>query len=187
MKIKYLLLLLMPLLFIQCKTTGTKQIRKDIVKSYPIKRWLNQEYFEQSRALMFNSLPADIMQNDTIIILEYFTGGQSYSFSVYLSKDKSIQRGKTTIPPSPKHMKLSLETLDSTDKILEMVQRGDMDEVLERGDKSAFTPSTALVINIGVRDKDREKFDFTTFITKSFSTWLDFLRNTQNKEIKKTE
>ena len=167
MKIKYLLLLLMPLLFIQCKTTGTKQIRKDIVKSYPIKRWLNQDFFDQSRTFMFNSLSADIMQNDTIIILEYLTDGLSrYSFSIYQSKDKSIQRGRTTI--SPKHMNLSLETLNGADKILEMVQRGEIDEVLERGDKSAWTPGAILVINIGVRDKDREKFNFTTFITKRF-------------------
>ena len=170
MKIKYVLFLLISFLFIQCKTTSLIQIRKDIANSYPIKGWLNQTFFDQSRALMFNSLPADIIQNDKIIILEYFTDGLAhYSFSVYQSNDQATKYFNVlTKRLNKKDIEYSLVKLDIPDKILEMVLRGELDEIKERGCQSALTPGAVLVINIGIRDEERRRFNFTTLVTRKF-------------------
>ena len=170
MKIKYILFLLMPFLFIQCKTTGIIQIRKDIIGSYPAK-FLNISSFNQSRVLMFDSLPTDLLKNDTIILIERFTDIDGhYSYTIYQSRNQSIKwhmasrsvvNGKVVID--------SLRVLDIPDKILEMVRRGELDEIRIRGEKSEITPTTILIINIGINDK--RKFNFTTLISKVFSTY----------------
>ena len=169
MKIKYILFLLMPFLFIQCKTTELIQIRKDIIGSYPAK-FLNISSFNQSRALMFDSLPTDLLKNDTIILIERFTDVNGhYSYTIYQSHNSSVKEqvvsrsvvnGKVVID--------SFRVLNIPDRILEMVRRGEVDKVIEGGNKSALTPPNTIIINIGVRNKERERFNFTTLITREF-------------------
>ena len=169
MKIKYALLLLAVLLFVQCKTTGLTQIKRDINNSYSIKS-SNKGAFGQSRALMFKTLPADIMRNDTIIIIEYYTSDNlNYFVSLYQSEDKTIECHRIVFNRySEKQITYSLVPTDFPDKIMEMVIRGDIEEVKRRGDNRDWTPVTTLIINIGVKDQKKEKFNFTTIIANNF-------------------
>ena len=169
MKIKYIIFFFI-LLFLQCRTNYLVQIRRDLKKSSSIK-FINKEEFEKSRNLMFSKLPSNVLKNDTIIFIEYFTDGMSvgYYCTIYQSSDKSVNGyvAKKSIKDKKVHVD-SLMILNFPDKILTMIREGKLDEIKEKGNMTTITPAAALIINIGVKNEQKMKFDFTTLITQSF-------------------
>jgi hypothetical protein len=148
------------------------KLKKEIKKSYSVK-YLNKNEFDKSRDLMFKSLSPDIMNNDTIILLEYFTSvNGNYVYTIYESNNKSIKKyvAQKSIRDRGVYVD-SLKASNIPDKILNMVRMGKLDEVKRRGDATTLTPAATLIINVGVKNKKKEKFDFTTLITQSFSTY----------------
>jgi len=125
---------------------------------------------------MFRHLSSDIIKNDTIIILEsFYSVNGNYSVTIYGSNNKHIERYVTQ--RSIKKGKIHIDSLvlypNIPDKILEMVQRGDLGEIKKRGDATTITPAATLIINIGVKNIESGRFDFSTLITQDFSTYKD--------------
>lgn len=170
MKIKYILCLSIILLFFQCKTTKLKEMKKEIRKSYTAK--FNGEIFDKSREFLYKSLAEDILKNDTIIFLEYFTSSNlNYSYTFYESNTR--QAKKYVAQKSVKNGRVHIDSLRMSnipDKILKMVQMGKLNEIKRRGDATTLTPAATLIINIAVKDKEKEKYNFTTLVTQEFST-----------------
>lgn len=78
----------------------------------------------------------------------------------------SIKNGKVFID--------SLSNISNVpDKILPIVLKGEFDEIKRRGDASTLTPAAALIINVGVRNGEKRKFDFTTLFTQKFAIYDD--------------
>lgn len=174
MKIKYVFCFIILFLFNQCKTGELAQIQKEIIKSYPAK-FLNKKDFDKSRILMFEKLSPDIHKNDTIILMEYFVDviGRYYT-TLYESNAKSTKRYVSAISIKNKKVQVdSLRLSDMSDEILKLVLKGELDEVQKRGDSAMITPTTTLIINIGIKNKATDKFDFTTMVTRAFSTYED--------------
>lgn len=165
---KYILCLFVCIAFFQCKTDEFGALKKDIKKSYNTK--FNGDFFNRSRKLMYNNLSPTITQNDSIILLEYFESSLgNYAYTIYESNKSesktyaiqtSIKSGKVNID--------SLVIIDVPDKILEMVRMDDLDEIKRRGEATSKTPSSTLIINIAIKNKEKGKFDITTLITNDF-------------------
>lgn len=170
MKIKYTFYIFIIPFFFQCRTNQLGQIKKEIKRSYSIK-YLNKYEFEESRSLMFENLSPSIVNNDTIILLEYFTSvNGNYSCTLYESNTR--QAKKYVAQKSIKNRRVyvdSLRVLNIPDKMLKMVQLGELDEIKRRGNATTLTPAATLIINIGVKNKEKKKFDFRTLVTQSFS------------------
>lgn len=174
MRIKYIICFIILLLFFQCKTNELTQIRKEIRNSFSVK-YLNKEDFDKSRDLMFEKLSPAILKNDTIILMEYFVSIDGFYYcTLYESNDKSIKRyvAETSIKNRKVYVD-SLRFLDGPDEILKLVLKGELDEVQRRGDTAMISPATTLIINIGVKNKETNKIDFTTLVTRRFSTYED--------------
>ena len=170
MKNKYIIFSLVISLFIQCKTNKLAQIQKGIIKSYPAK-FLNKRDFDKSRTLMFENLSPEILSNDTIILLEYFSDiHRTYYYTIYESNDKSIKSyiAATSIK-SGKFYVDSLRASNIDDKILKMILTNKLNEIKKRGDATTLTPAAILIINIGVKDKEKNKFNFKTLVTQDFN------------------
>lgn len=161
--------------FYQCKTSQLDQIEINLKKTSENIKFLNKEEFEESRNLIFNKLSSNnnLLKNDTIIFLEYFfdgTGG--YHCTIYESKNRIINRYSTQKSIKNKAIHIdSLVVSKVPDKIFRMVLDGQLDEIEQRGDATTLTPAATLIINIGVKDKEKNKFSFKTLITQEFSTY----------------
>lgn len=170
MKNKYMFtLLFIPILFFQCRTTQLEKFENTVRKS-PSINFLNPQEFNKCRELMLNTFSPDVIENDSVIILEYFADGtHGYYCTIYESKDKlcrsylavrSIQKGAIYVD--------SLRTSDIKDKILPMIINGQLSEVKNRGDKTTLTPATTLIINILIKNKDQTVFSANTVVTQNF-------------------
>lgn len=161
-------------MFVQCKSSELSQIKRLVNHSASFK-WLNPKQFESGRKLMFNKLNDDILQSDSIIIMESFPDGTgSYYTAIYGSKNKTVacyqevmEIGKLTVD--------SLKYWSGHDDILSMVIRGELEEVKSQGEHSLITPSSRLIINILTRD-DRGKFKRETIVTWEFSVLPNYNR-----------
>lgn len=171
MKIKYTFYIFIIPFFFQCKTNQIGQIKKEIKRSYSIK-YLNKEEFEKSRSLMFENLSPSIVNNDSIILIEsFYNVNGHYSYRIYESNNRQTKR--YVAQRSIRNKKIQIDSLvlypNVPDKILNMVRQGKLDEIKRRGDATTLTPAATLIINIGVKNKEKKKFDFTTLITQEFS------------------
>lgn len=175
MKIKYVFCFIILFLFSQCKTSKLAQIRKEIRNSFSIK-YLNKEDFDRSRSLMLEKLSPDILKNDTIIIIEGFYGFNGHYFvSIHESNNNKNRYyiAKSSIKEGKVHVDSLMLYPNAPNKVLDMVKKGELDEIKKRGDTTTLTPAATLIINIGVNNKETDKFDFTTLITRAFSTYED--------------
>jgi hypothetical protein len=170
-KIKYIPWLFVIFLLFQCKTNQLGKIKKEIMESYSV-RHLNKEEFDESRNLMIKNLSPEIVKNDTIILLEYFTGvNGNYSYTLYESTTRQVKR--YVAQKSIRNRKVYVDSLrisNIPDKILKMARMGKLDEIKQRGDATTITPAATLIVNIGIKDREKEKFNFTTLVTQEFST-----------------
>lgn len=171
MQTRFMLCLFLVFSSFQCDAGELQKIRKELEKTSCVK-FLNKKEFEKSRSLMLEKLPSNLLENDTIVFMEYFSDGVGvgYYCTIYKSSDKSVERyiAKRSIKEN-KVCVDSLIVLDVPDKILEMVHVGKLDEIKKKGDTTTLTPSATLIINIGVKDKKQMKFNFTTLVTQNFS------------------
>jgi len=157
------------LFFCQCRTTQLDVLKNTIRKSTSIK-FLNLQEFNKSRELMLNTISPNVIENDSIIILEYFSDGVSgYYCTIYESKnklcrryftDRSIKKGAIYID--------SLRASNVNDEILPMIINGQLDEVKKRGDNSTLTPAASLIINIITKDANKKEFNKKTLVTQKF-------------------
>lgn len=169
MKNKYTYIVFISILFFQCKTTQLEKFENSVRKSTSV-NFLNLQEFSRSRELMLSTFSPDVIENDSVIILEYFADGiHGYYCTIYKSKDKfyrcysavrSIKKGVIYVD--------SLELSNIEDKILPMIIKGQLGEVKNRGDKTRLTPETKLVINILIKNKDQTDFNINTVITQKF-------------------
>ncbi|MDL2291825.1 hypothetical protein LJB80_01585 [Bacteroides sp. OttesenSCG-928-F21] len=117
---------------------------------------------------MFKKIPDDVMKNDSIIILEYYTDGLSrYSCTIYESEDKT-ERGYT-VATSIKDRVVVIDSLRSIrlkDDILPMVLKGQLQKIVEEGKKTTLTPGGRLIITILRKEENKNKFNIQT--VKSF-------------------
>lgn len=160
-------------LFFQCKTGDLDALKRSVDDSYKAK--FNNYVFHESRKLLYESLSPAIMQNDTIIFLERFESSLgNYWCTIYESNNKQTRQyvAQKSIRNGIVHID-SLTISKVPDKILKMVQRGDLDEVKKRGNATTITPAATLIINIGVKNIKKKKFNFSTLITQEFSTYED--------------
>ena len=169
--LKFSIVLIFSFTLIQCQTSRHSQIKKEIIKSYSVKS-LNKEEFDESRKRMIETLSPEIIENDTIILMEYFTNvNGNYSCTIYESKNRLTNRYIAQRSMKKNRIYVdSLVSLNIPDKILGMVLAGDLDEIKIRGDEITITPAATLIINIGVKNKEKKKFDFITLVTQEFST-----------------
>lgn len=158
----------------QCKTNQLERIEINLKKTSENIKLINKEEFEESRNLIFNKLSSNnnVLKNDTIIFLEYFfdgTGG--YHCTIYESDNRIINRysAQKSIKNKAIHID-SLVVSKAPDKILRMILDGQLDEIKQRGDATTLTPAAILIINIGVKDKEKNKFNFKTLVTQEFTT-----------------
>lgn len=151
------------------------QLRRGIIKSYPAK-FLNKKDFDESRALMFEKLSPDILHNDTIIIIEGFEDfvHRTYYVRIYESNRGRGRYRYYVARSSIKEGKVYVDSLvlypypTVPDKIMDMAREGELAEIKRRGDATTLTPAARLIINIGVKNKEKNKFDFTTLTTSEF-------------------
>ena len=171
-KYKNIVLLICVLFFISCKTNHLIMIERDLNQAFPPANLFNGAALERGRELMLAKLSADIMKNDTIIIMERFTATRlSYAVTIYESNkrrisgyrlQRRIQGGQVLAD--------SLVSIDNFhDRILPLVIEGRLDEIKQRASEQIFTPHTDLIISIGIRDKRRNRFNFKVFRTSAFN------------------
>lgn len=168
---KYLILSLFPIVLIQCQVNQLAQIRREIDKS-TITNFLNQDEFNKSRELMYSKLDASIVKNDTIIIVESFPDGtgSSYYSSIYLSNNNSLSCYKASVSYKEHVSVDSLIHYTCFDSaLINMIKEGKFAEIKQRGNSSTITPTSTLIINLGVKNKENGRFKFTTIKTQSFA------------------
>ena len=163
---KYILFSFISLICFQCKTEGLGVLKKSIDDSYP--RSFNGYILHKSRDLLYESLSPSIMHNDTIILLERFDSSLgNYWCTIYESNNK-VSRSYIT-HKNIKNGKIYVDSLSifiAPDKILKMARQNKLNEIKRRGDSTTITPAATLIINIGIKEK--EKFNFSTLITQEF-------------------
>lgn len=169
MKNNWIYILFIPILFFQCKTTQLEKFEKAVKKSTSIK-FLNPQEFKKSRELMLSTFSPNVIESDSVIILEYFADGiHGYYCTIYESRDRickmysavvSIKNGAICVD--------SLERSNVKDKILPMIINGDLDKVKKKGDKTTLTPAALLIINILTKEGDKPEFNVRTVITRNF-------------------
>ncbi|WP_291528352.1 hypothetical protein [Bacteroides sp. UBA939] len=170
MKKTIFLSLLLALLMIQCKSLPVRKIEKMMKKSMPYKVW-EPDFFYKSRKLMLKTFSDRIMDNDSIIILEYsgsWTGG--YSCTIYESQNTTIREYSAA-----KSKKKGVTVVDSLvsdggmgDPILSMVLDGKLEEIKQEGENPMLTPTTDLIITILRKDNKKKKFNIETIGTLKF-------------------
>lgn len=109
---------------------------------------MNKEEFDKSRNLMIESLSHDIVDNDSIVFIEYFTSvNGNYSVTIYQSNKKRTER--YVAKRSIKKVKMYIDSLmlypNIPDKILDMIRRGNLDEIKKRGDATILPPAATLM------------------------------------------
>lgn len=166
MRIKYILYLVIVFLFFQCKTTQLGQIEKEIRSSFTGK-FLTQEIFDSSRDFMFKKLSPEILNSDTIILLEYFIDSKSnYAVTIYESSNQ--QRKRYNARKSIKGGRVHVDSLalypNVPDKHLDLARKGKLEDIIKSMEAETLTPSSILILNIGIKDKEKNKFNFTTLI-----------------------
>ncbi len=169
-KYQYVVLLICVLFFTQCKLNQLRVIEKDLNKSLPV-RFINMEEFEKSRKLMLEKLPSDIIKNDTIIIMEYFPDGTGGSYSATIYESDKKKRTRYGIQKSIKKGKVQIDSLfpiDLPDPILKLVVANRLDEIKKKGNVTTLTPVTSLIINIGIRNEEKNRFNFEVLYTNKF-------------------
>ena len=172
---KYSIILILSFPLTQCQISQFSQIKRRINKSTSIK-FINKEEFNSSRALMLSILEPDIVKNDTIIIGESFPDGtgSNYHSWIYESNENELKCYKAIVSYKKKVFIDSLVRCPCSEStILKMARTGRFDEIKRRGDATTLTPATTLIINIGVKNKEKKKFDFTTLVTQEFSALED--------------
>ena len=156
-------------LLFQCKTTQLESFKNSVRKSTSI-NFLNPQEFNRSRELMLNTFSVDVMENDSVIIMEYFPDGlQNYYCTIYESKDKIVRRYRANVSIKKGAIYVdSLSTSNVKDEILPMIIDGKLDEVKKRGEKTTLTPASTLIINILTKDEDKADFKIKTVRTRNF-------------------
>ena len=157
--------------FLQCRTTQLEKIENMVRKTTPIK-FLNSQEFNVCRELMLKTFSANVIENDSIIILEYFADGvQGYYCTIYESKDRILKGyyAARTIKNGDIHVD-SLKMSNVRDKILPMVINSQLNEVKKRGDNTTLTPAATLIINILIKNEDKTNFNIETILTQNFNS-----------------
>lgn len=171
MKKNILLSFLLILFFTQCKSLPIQRVKQSMTKSFSMDL-LVPDIFYKSRDLMFNTFSNNIMDNDSIIILEYYTDGLGqYSCTIYESKDKLVR--KYFLVTSIKEGIVIADSLVSTDlkdNILIMVLNSQLEKIKMEGENSTLTPSARLIISILRKDDKKRRFNLETLNTFRFAT-----------------
>ena len=171
MRSKYVFIVFISILFFQCKTTQLRKFENAVRKSTSI-NFLNLQEFNRSRELMLNTFSPDVIENDSVIILEYFADGiHGYYCTIYESKGslrhysaaRNIKRKGGSIYVD------SLKTSDVKDRILPMIINGELNDVIKKGGGATLTPAALLIINILTKNENKTGFDTKTVVTQKFS------------------
>lgn len=167
-----MLSLLSVLLMTQCRSIPSQQIGKMMNKSISYSLW-NSDFFYQSRKLMFNTFSDNVTENDSIIILEYFTEViTNYYCTIYESKNKSTRGYSASTSIKEGNVIIdSLSRMDLRDGILPMVLERRFEEIKKRGEEALITPSTSLIISILRKDEKKKRFNIETFKTYEFNVY----------------
>jgi hypothetical protein len=156
--IKFLVILSV-ILSINITCSAQEILFEDLRKSYSElnAKFLNQKSFLKDRVLAFKKINK-ININDSLIFIENFIDElDNYSCSFYFNS--KLRCFKSDHYYGKFHRKTNIiEThlCGISDYLIRNIRKGNLDEILEKGKKSGYTPTTVIIITIAFYNERKE-------------------------------
>ena len=147
------------------------EFKRNFKKNYNF-NFLNQKQFDKSRELVLKTLDKNLLNNDTIVLIEKYTDVMPVYFcSVYFSEGNIFTHYKVDNKIIGEKYTSELELHKYTytkfsDYILKEIRKNKINLIIKKGGVSRITPETRLIISI--ISKENKKYRYQTFVTSMF-------------------
>jgi len=172
-RIIILIILFTTTLSVFCKSQrlDVDEFKKEY-KSLGIK-FLNSQYFNKSRNLVFKSIKTNKISSDTVVLVEEFTDETSYYMCSFYESGRILNNYEAFHPYDKDGIIIKKIYIRKTNfsgmtpVIIKAIKNNDLDEVLEKGKELRFTPNAIVLITIAIKEKSSD-YAIKTFMINEF-------------------